>query len=96
MIYKRSGLDILAVSFVVSLAGIAIMIGRAENTSLLFRAIGACVVLGTGTTPFLTARRWAGYLFALCGIACIKAVFALVFGVTVAVPRPVTDRQLVV
>jgi hypothetical protein len=44
---------------------------------------------------FLTARRWAGYFFALCGIASIKAILALAFGVTVSVPRLVTDRQLV-
>jgi hypothetical protein len=44
---------------------------------------------------FLTARRWAGYFFAVCGIASIKAVLAQVFGVTVSVPRLVTDRQLV-
>jgi hypothetical protein len=44
---------------------------------------------------FLTARRWAGYFFALCGITSVKAILALVFGVTVSVPRRVTDRQLV-
>jgi hypothetical protein len=95
MIYRRSGLGILAVSFLALLAGIAIMIGRADNTSPAFRVIGACLVFGTGTVLLLTARRWAGYFFALCAIACIKAVLALAFGVTVAVPRLVTDRQLV-
>lgn len=96
MLYRRSGLVILVVSFVALLAGIAIAIGMAENTSYAFRVVGVFVVLGTGTALFLTARRWAGYFFALCGIACIKAALALVFGVSVAVPRlVVTDRQLV-
>jgi hypothetical protein len=95
MIYNRSGLVILFLSFLALLAGIAVMIGRADNTSPSFRAIGGCVVFGTGTLLFLTARRWAGYFFALCGIAAVKAVLALLFGVTVAVPRLVTDRKLV-
>jgi len=53
------------------------------------------VVFGTGAVLFLTARRWAGYFFALCVIAGMKAAFALVFGVTISVPRLATDRQLV-
>ena len=76
------------------LAGIALMIGRAENDSLLFRVLGAGAVFGTGAVLFLTARRWAGYFFTACVIAAIKAAFALIFGVTISVPRLVTDRPL--
>jgi len=59
MIYKLSGLAILAASFLVLLVGIALMIGRHENDSLLFRVLGAGLVLGTGTVLSLTVRRWA-------------------------------------
>lgn len=39
MIYRRSGLVILAISFLALLAGIAFMIGRAENDSLVLRVV---------------------------------------------------------
>jgi hypothetical protein len=95
MIYKRSGLAILAVSFLVLLAGIAMMLGRRENDSMLFRVLGIVVVFCTGAVLFLTVRRWAGYLFAVCLLAAVKAVLALIFGVTVSVPHIVTNRLLV-
>lgn len=95
MIYRRSGLAILAVSFLALLAGIAFMIGRAENDSPLLRGLGVGVVLVTGAVLFLTVRRWAGYFFAACVIAAVKAAFALLFGVTISVPRLVTNRPLV-
>jgi hypothetical protein len=95
MQYRRSGLVILAVCFLALLAGIALMIGRAENDSPVVRALGAGLVLGTATVLFLTARRWAGYFFAACVIATIKASFSLLFGVTISVPRLVTNRVLV-
>ena len=90
MLYRRSGLVILVVSFVALLAGIAIAIGMAENTSYAFRVVGVFVVLGTGTALFLTARRWAGYFFALCGIACIKAALALVLALWPSLALPWT------
>ncbi|MGA2878505.1 MAG: hypothetical protein ABSG13_06110 [Bryobacteraceae bacterium] len=95
MIYRRSGLAILAVSFLALLAGIALMLGRRENDPLLFRVLGSGVVLGMGAVLCLTVQRWAGYFFAVCVIAAVKAVLALVFGVTVSTRHLVTDRSLV-
>jgi hypothetical protein len=96
MTYKRSGLAILAVSFLALLAGIALMLGRRENDLMIFRVLGIVVVSCTGAVLFLTVRRWAGYLFAAGLIAAAKAVLAVIFGATVSVPNLMTNRLLAV
>src|SRR5690348_4450170 len=40
-----------------------------------------------------TVRRWSDYFFAACGLAAIKALFALFAGYTISQPRLVVNRM---
>ena len=96
MIYKRSGLAILAVAFFGVLLGTGWLIGMGGYyKGPLSKLVGGILLLVALTVLAKTARRWAGYLFAACALAAIKAGLALVFGVTISSGHIRTDYPLV-
>jgi hypothetical protein len=94
MIYRRSGLAILAAVFVCLLAGAALALGRSDYSGILARLVGLVVFLGSFGLLVATAGRWAGYFAALCVIMVIKAALALMLGTTVSVPRVAVSPRL--
>jgi hypothetical protein len=80
MIYKRSGLALMAALFFAVLAGVAILTGRSDyHGAGAMLLASALVVLGCVVLT-ITARRWAGYFTAACALGLAKAILELVTG----------------
>src|SRR2546423_10764240 len=76
--------------------GIALLSGRTHvGGDLRYRYIGGVLILGSTAILVATVRHWARWFAAVCALAGAKAVFALLFGVTISQPRLVTNRPLV-
>ena len=93
--YKRSGLAIFASVFLGVLMGITYSLGKSSHPEFAFRLAGVGLLCASSIVLFVTVRRWAGYFFALSVFIALKLAFALVFGVTVSVPRLKTDYPVV-
>lgn len=91
-----SGLAILAVGFIAILGGAAWLTGQGYSREYpALRLLGASLLLSSILVLIRTVRRWAGYFFAICALAAVKAALSLIFGVTVSSGHLVTNYRIV-
>lgn len=78
--------------FAVIAAGFQFIAGRAHPCGIVYKLVGAVMVVA-GIAGFgSTLRRWSDYFFAACVLAALKALFALFAGYTISQPRVVVHR----
>lgn len=76
-------------------AGFAFVTGRAHpEGGIVYKVVGAFMVVAGTAVLGATVRRWSRYLFAVCFLMAVKALFALLLGYTISQPRLVVNRIL--
>ena len=63
-----------------------------QGSGIVYKAIGAVMVVAGIAVFGATVRRWSEYFFAVCFLMAVKALFALLVGYTISQPRLVVTR----